>query len=102
MKINKKDIKLKNYGISRYRYLELRYFCLQYMEKKQSGEVKYEKDIKLIDETVKEIAGSLQQYLMENVTEGVRYEDMQVPCGRRQFYELRRLFFVSLSWKIGN
>lgn len=35
--------------------------------------------------------------LLSNVTDGIRYEDMDVPCGRRQFYETRRKVFWILE-----
>lgn len=38
--------------------------------------------------------------LMANVTDDIRYEDMDVPCGRRQFYEARRKVFWLLE--LGN
>lgn len=35
--------------------------------------------------------------LIRNVTRGVTYEHLDVPCGRRQFYNMRRLFFWLLD-----
>lgn len=35
--------------------------------------------------------------LLANVTDDIRYEDMDVPCGRRQFYNARRKFFWILE-----
>ena len=35
--------------------------------------------------------------LLSNVTDDIRYEDMEVTCGRRQFYEARRKVY----WILG-
>jgi hypothetical protein len=34
---NKRDINLRMYGMSKYSYRELKYFCLQYHEKKSKA-----------------------------------------------------------------
>ncbi len=53
----------------------------------------------LVEQTTIETSPELYQYILENVTQGTRYEYMSLPCGRRQFYELRRKFFFLLSQK---
>ena len=40
---------------------------------------------------------SLCRYILRNVTRGVSYERMDAPCGRRQFFEVRRRFFWELD-----
>lgn len=35
--------------------------------------------------------------LLSNVTDGIRYEDMEATCGRRQFYDARRKVFWILN-----
>lgn len=97
VEVNRRYKQLKKYGISRYRYIELQYFCLQYQEKKQSGGRANEYDIKMIEETAQEVSGQLYEYLMKNVAYGIRWDDIGAPCGRRQFYELRHLFFIVLN-----
>lgn len=118
--------------LSTNRELELKYFCLQYVEKrnelkeitelkscsydeKNSGNkiskptediallrCRLEEEIKLIEETAKEVDKSenkiLYPYLLKNVTEKIKYEHLGVTCcGRRQFYELRKSFFIKLD-----
>ena len=126
---NSKDLSLKEYGISKMRYRELKYFCLQYSEKKQElaallsiSAVQYdgmpkgnvtsdstaalaakvaelEDAIRVIEETAQEAAPGIHNQLLKNVTENIPYEYMPVPCGRRQFYIARRKFFYLLSEK---
>lgn len=127
-----RDLQLDSYGISKLRYRELKYFCLQYIEMKEKlsqirsisatsfsglpsgnavGSPTERKAIKaaeissaveLIEQTALEADGSIYQYLLKNVTEGIPYEYMPVPCGRRYFYTTRRKFFYLLSEKKGN
>lgn len=118
-----RDIKLDIFRISSDAYRELKYFCRQYDEKKKRlhnrvpnqedrNPCKYfshfdlnriknlQWDLYLIEQTVKEVAGTtLFPYLLKNVTQGVLYEYMDVPCGRKQFYELRKQFFILLYCK---
>ena len=46
--------------------------------------------------------GSKEIYMaiIRNVSTGVTYEHMSVPCGRRQFYEIRRRFFWLLDKEV--
>ena len=124
-----RDLKLDSYGISKMRYRELKYFCLQYPEKKRQvsslaglnammyddmpkggqlsdptvqGAARIESimdDIRVIDETAAEAAPGMTQALIKNVTENIPYEYMPVPAGKRQFFEARRKFFYLLSQK---
>lgn len=44
------------------------------------------------------LGAEVRRAIMRNVTDGTPFEQLGcVPCGRRQFYELRRLFFVYLD-----
>lgn len=126
----RKDLSLGKYDISKARYRELKYFCMQYDEKKSiidygikaatndgmphgsfntSSPVEKQamenelakKDVLLIEDTInKTVQGEhMRKCLLAAVTTGTTYEYMDVPCGRRQFYELRRRFFYLLSLK---
>lgn len=124
--IRKKDLNLSQFNISLYAYRELEYFCLQYREKKNSIDKMYclkkhdeclngfknerkirmfENDISLIETAAKKADNQLYPFIIKNVADGISYEYMDVPCGRRRFYELRRLFFFylySMKSKLGN
>lgn len=45
---------------------------------------------------------SLSKYILSNVTRGVRFEEMPVPCGINQFYRARRRFFWELDQRAQN
>jgi len=124
-----RNMKLSDYNISRAKYNELKYFCIQYAEKKQKLESAYglratvndgmpkgnlsgdttaqeavrnvmlQEDLRLIEEIAKKAAPSIHKWILKNVTEGTPYEWMNVPVGRRQFYEYRRYFFYLLAQK---
>lgn len=65
--------------------------------------VKLSGDIAMIEQSALEASGDLYQYILRHVTrEGVTYERLCPPCGRRQFYEYRRMFFFFLWEKMGN
>lgn len=128
-KMRIRDMKLSDYDISQAKYNELKYFCMQYEEKKRALANGYglrsvvqdgmprgnsvgnpteqrairnlmlKNDIELIEQTAKEAAPELYPYLLENVAGGMKYEYMDVPTGRRQFYEARRYFFYLLAQK---
>ena len=121
-----RNMKLSDYNISRAKYNELKYFCIQYAEKKQKLESAYglratvndgmpkgnlsgdttaqeavrnvmlQEDLRLIEEIAKKAAPSIHKWILKNVTEGTPYEWMNVPVGRRQFYEY---FFYLLAQK---
>lgn len=124
---NQKDLNLEKYEISKYRYRELKYFCLQYEEKKQRlaalrglDAVTYNnephgsgvsnptaakaeraqqlaRDIELIEQTAMEVDSVNYKSLIANVTGNLPYEHLSAICGRRQFYNNRRLFFFLLN-----
>ena len=126
---NKRDLKLDKYNIDKYQYRELHNFCLQYSKKKQKADsllgakgvaytgmpgntepgnptakaaemrAKLLADCKIIEESAKEADPSLYKQIIANVTEQIPFEFMGVPCGRRQFYEIRRKFFFILAHK---
>jgi len=102
------------YGISRERYLELKYFCLQYSNKKKEildfewqgknildtgKRDKLEKEIELIEDCAKIVGVEIMEYILKSVTKDISYEVLFVPCGRRQFYEIKRKFFKLLDEK---
>lgn len=127
-----RDLRLEQYNISGNRYRELKYFCRQYREKQsrlramaevsasvlrnggRGGEIsdqtadaailraELQKDLDFIERTAKETDEELYGYIISNVTDGIPYEYLGVPIGRRQFYEMRRKFFFMLSEKKGH
>ena len=128
-KVRKRDMKLSDYNISRDKYNELKYFCLQYWQKKQEISASYgihgvlqdgmpksasngnpterhamriarlREDVELIEQTAIEADSEIYHWILKNVTSGVPYEYMDVPRGRKQFYESRRYFFFLLAQK---
>lgn len=125
--MNKRDLTMSKYGITRDRYRELMYFCMQYPEWKshieyglsgvsQDGQphgntvsnpvetqgmknAEYAYKINMVDDAAAEADKFLQKYIIKAVTEGTSFEYLYAPCGRRQFYEARRKFFYILSKK---
>lgn len=91
------------YQLSKERYKELEYFCLQYNYKKQiknkdSAEGRKARiDIGIINHVATIVSSELAKYIVENVSTGKSWEQIAPPCGRRQFYFLRRKFFYLLS-----
>mgnify|MGYP006935992251 CR=1 FL=1 len=64
---------------------------------------RYADKIEKIEKAAREASeGSEIMYkcLMKCVTCGIRYEHMNVPCGRAKFYTMRRLFFWLLDKKV--
>lgn len=57
------------------------------------------RDTELIDQTAMEADAEIYPWILKNVTSGVPYEYMDVPMGRRKFYEARRYFFFLLAQK---
>ncbi|WMI82023.1 hypothetical protein [Anaerotignum sp. MB30-C6] len=127
-----RDLKLESYDISENRYRELKYFCKQYREKQSllgavtelssprfectgTGNkivdrtadtalkrVQLQRDIEMIEQAAMEADKEIKQYIISNVVDGIAYEYLQVPTGRRKFYESRKIFFTILSAKKGN
>lgn len=126
---SKRDLSLGEYNISKYRYRELKNFCLQYREKKMqlnsitllgsSGTesngkgntisdrtandairiTEIKRDIDMIEASAREADETIQNYILANVVDEIPYEYMKAPIGRRQFYAIRRKFFYILSLK---
>lgn len=128
-KVQKRDMKLSDYHISREKYNELKYFCLQYAQKKQELRSSYglhgivsdgmprssgysnptertaiknvtlQKDIEMIEGTALEADSDIHPWILKSVTSGMPYEYMDVPLSRTKFYDSRRYFFYLLSQK---
>ena len=128
-KVRKRDMKLSDYDISRTKYNELKYFCMQYNEKKQElhrgyglgnvindgipkgnlpgnpvertaiRNVMLRADVELIEQTAMEADSEIYSWVLKNVTEGLPYEYMDVPINRTDFYCIRKYFFYLLSLK---
>lgn len=125
---NKRDLRLWKYGISVERYRELSHWCRQYDEWRSKSNygltaivndgmphakgsvsnpteaqalrnAKYIDNINCLETTAQEADEFIYKYLIMNVTRGRTFEEMRVPCGRRQFYESRRKFFYILDLK---
>lgn len=60
-----------------------------------------QRDLELIEQTAMEADAEIYQYIISNVVDGVPWEYMGVPMGRRKFYETRKKFFYLLSEKRG-
>ena len=124
MEIRKRDMKLSDHNISRDKYNELKYFCLQYWQKKQEIDRNYgidgfsqdgmprgtsssnpteKKALRIAqlkrEQTAMEADAEIYPWILKNVTSGVPYEYMDVPMGRKKFYEARRYFFFLLAQK---
>lgn len=56
--------------------------------------------IQAIEEAAKAVDAFLWKYILRCVTRGESWEKMQPPCGRRQFYSKRRLFFAELDKRV--
>lgn len=99
---------MQQYYIEKYEYLELYYFCLQYDAKKRKisntdDEVKkskLKKELSMIDTALLLATDSeiVADCIKKNVTsKNMPWEKLNVPIGRRQFYEKRRKFFWILQ-----
>lgn len=126
---NRKILRLQKYYISKDRYQELFYFCKRYGEREEEIKslyglagcnldstprgsdvgnktestalkiLKLKEENDIIVETAKEVDKNIYLFIIKNITEGIPYDYMNVPCGKRQFYEKRRLFFKKLAEK---
>ena len=99
-----RDMTWEDYGISKYRYRELKAFCLQYPEKKEqlsygltsAGEVigrsgkisrptenqavsnsRLSKDCMMIENAAKAAAPGIYPWILASVTEGLSYEELE-------------------------
>lgn len=58
----------------------------------------YARRMKLIEESAAKVAEPVvAAALLRNVSEGWDYDLLRPPCGRRQFYVIRQLFFIELD-----
>ena len=84
--------------ISKYRYLELKNFCLQYDEWDPDD---YRRGLLL--SAIRELDGWIQNYILEAVTKGKAFPYLktlkQIPCERDLYYKNYRKFFYLLSRK---
>lgn len=116
-------LQLRDQGISEMRYRELEYFCLQYGEKitlaaslahtqadytfDPTGKAVCRRDQLLHDVELIERAATVATVecgkpglfdgLLRYVTRADKPPIDTLPCGRRHFYEVRRLFFCVLD-----
>lgn len=91
---------MEKLNISKFAYRELYYFCLQYDEKRR----KKHPDCRIIESAAREAAeGSEACYaqLMKNVTLGIPYHCLEVPCGKNQFTDMRHKFYYLVAQKTG-
>lgn len=98
-----RNYKPDGYGLTRHRYTELSSFCLQYDDfvRRAGADPAALHNRELIDAAIADACGpdaGLRDYLRNAVRWGLAYEKLgQVPCGRAQFYTLRRRFFWILD-----
>lgn len=125
----RRNTHLEKYGVSEDKYMELKYFCKQYLEKREKlyslSEIqgvayrdmpggktianptehqallrtRLKQDIELIEQTAIEADNSIYQEILKNVTEGIGYFYLDVPCSKKYFYQARDRFFVLLALK---
>lgn len=125
-----RNISWEKYGISKYRYRELKFFCLQYKEKKEKirrgltrgaavqttstgnskvesqaiNNVRYAADVEAIEECCKEAHKDLAPYILQSVTEDITYEAIisqkRIPYGKTDFYAARRYFYYLLDMRL--
>ena len=122
--VTSKVSKKSKWWISEYRHMELRYFCRQYKEwrdvvnsvierRPNGGDIsrsvedevlrreKLRTKMRIVEEACIHADPELSKWLFKAVTEGYRYEYLRgvldIPCGRRQFYERMRKFYWVLD-----
>ena len=118
-----RDISLKSYDISKYRYRELKYYCLQYPEwiaelgrcasvsainvtgmptahnpgnpTEQAAIRRAEliKQCKCIEQTAIEVDGAIYPYIIKNVTENIPYEYLGAVPCGREYFYKKRREF---------
>lgn len=126
---NKRILRLNKYQINQDKYQELFYFCKQYYERETEINSLYglsavvadgmprgnttsdqtankairierlRKENELIEQTAIEADPYIYQDIIKNVTQGIPYEYLDMPCSRGYFYDRRRKFFKLLSDK---
>lgn len=96
--MSRKDLSLQKYGISVYRYRELYYHCLQYEEFKKNKETRHYAE--QIEAAAKDASPDLYEPLMQNITQGITVDEIDIPMENRAFYAARRRLYVILSEKM--
>ena len=126
---SKRDLTLTEYGISKFRFRELYYFCLQYEDMRRQKEACYSisntvpdgmpkptdisdptgnsalravflgEKINLIEEIAKECCEELYPWILEAVTKGKSFDEICPPCYEKKFRKLRRQFYCLLNLK---
>ncbi len=70
-------------------------------EKCAEARLKYKNLMSKIEQSALETDNELHSYILIAVTEGLSFETLKlkhnIPCGRRKYYELYRLFFYILN-----
>ena len=114
------------------RHRELKYFCLQYSEKNkrikelvhlanvvhdgmaqddltsnQTAEIDMElkalrRETLLIEQTARAVGKFFYQGLLDNVTNGVSWEKLDIPMSRRGFSTIKKVFFTTLAQNLDN
>jgi len=56
-----------------------------------------EKNISLVESAAKQASPTVYEYIIRNVAQGIPYIYLKVPYSARQFYRIRRKFFVILD-----
>ena len=106
---NKRDLRLERYSIGKYAYRELHNFCLQYPEKKRR--------LRELESPYKspQITGmpsgsgpgdptgrnADRASVLSGDIELIERTAAAVSCGRRKFYDMRRVFFYLLAQSKG-
>lgn len=123
----RKNKRLEKYGISHNRHMELRYFCKQYLQKKEllksvtclngisysdmpSGNqinntteklalkiLRLKEDIEVIEQSAIAANSLFYQAIIKNVTQGTNYFYLNVPCSERYFYRAVENFYIILD-----
>lgn len=129
--MKQRDVNLREFNLSSDAYRELKYFCYQYREKREKAmrarglpglgdgmprgsevgdptekrawaAMRYLADCELIEQCALDAAeGWGYQPLMKNVTEGIPFQSLDIPCGRKKFLQIRKRFFYLLAIKKG-
>lgn len=101
---SRRPIKLSDLGMSKEEYQELRYFCLQYAQKKREAaraegarRARLLRDVAIIESAARRAGDDLAPWILRAVTSGggvqAAFARDRPPVGERQFYEIRRRFF---------
>lgn len=84
------------------RYCELKYLARQYdsLHRILPDQARMQRNahkVAQIEAAARAASDDLYPWVMEAVTKGKTFEQMQVPCGRSQFHKVRELFFKTLD-----